>query len=79
MDYLEKIVGDIEEHSVEGIIECFENGLSPNVCFKGQPLIYELTSEYLRSQKFKTCVQAFVDYGLEFEDKVLLSVLLDDA
>jgi hypothetical protein len=27
MNYLEKIVGEIEEHSVEGIKECFENGL----------------------------------------------------
>ena len=24
MDYLQKIVGEIEEHSVEGIKECFE-------------------------------------------------------
>ena len=30
MDYLQKIIGDIEEHSVEGIIECFENGVNPN-------------------------------------------------
>ncbi len=34
---------------------------------------------YLRSPKFKDCIKAFVDYGLKFEDKVLLSVLLDDA
>ncbi len=79
MDYLDKIIGEIETHSIEGIKECFENGISPNAYFKNEPLIYELTSEYLRSFKFKDCVKTFVDYGLIFDDKVLLSVLLDDA
>jgi hypothetical protein len=79
MNYLEKIVGYIEEHSVAGIKECFENGIDPNCNFKNEPLIYELTSEYMRSADFKNCVQAFVDYGLQFEDKLLLSVLLNDA
>jgi hypothetical protein len=79
MNYLEKIVYEIEEHSVNGIKECFENGVSPNDYFKNEPLIYELTSEYMRSSRFKDCVKAFVDYGLNFEDKLLLSVLLDDA
>lgn len=78
MDYLEKIIGDIEEHSVGGIIECFKNGVSPNDQFRNEPLIYELTSEYLRSSRFKECVRAFVEHGLVFEDKMLLSVLLDD-
>ena len=79
MDYLEKIAGEIEEHSVSGIKECFDNGINPNDYFKNEPLIYELTSEYMRSPQFKDCVKTFVDYGLLFEDKVLLSVLLDDA
>jgi hypothetical protein len=79
MNYLEKIVGDIEEHSVEGIKECFDNGISPNDHFRGEPLINELTSEYLRSSRFKDCVSVFVNYGLVFGDKVLLSVLSDDA
>lgn len=79
MDYLGKIIGEIEVHSVEGIRECFENGINPNDYFNQQPLIYELISEYLRSPQFKDCVKVFVDYGLIFEDKVLLSVLLDDA
>ena len=59
MDYLEKLVGDIEEHSVEGIRECFTNGISPNDQFNNAPLIDELTSEYLRSPRFKNCVQVF--------------------
>jgi len=79
MNYLEKIVGAIEEHSVEDIRDCFENGLNPNDYFRNEPLIYELTSEYLRGPKFKECVKVFVDYGLIFEDKILLAVLLDDA
>lgn len=79
MDYLQKIIGDIELHSVEGIRECFENGISPNDHFKEKPLIYELTSEYTRTSRFKNCVRVFVDYGLNFDDKILLSVLLDDS
>ena|SRR5215831_6195342 len=79
MDYLSKIIGDIEIHSVEGIKESFSHGVDPNVHFKDQPLIYELINEYLRSAKFKECVKAFIDHGLVFNDKALLAVLLDDA
>jgi hypothetical protein len=79
MDYLQKLIVDIELHSVEGIKQCFENGVSPNDYFKNEPLIYELTSEYTRTPRFKECVKLFVDYGLRFDDKSLLAVLLDDA
>ena len=78
MDYLQRIIEEIELHSVEGIKECFANGVNPNDHYKGEPLIYELISEYTRGPKFKGCVRAFVDHGLVFEDKILLSVLLDD-
>ena len=79
MDYMEKIIGEIELHSVAGIEECFRHGVSPNDRFRGEPLIYELTSEYTRSPNFKKCVKAFVDHGLIFDDKALLAILLDDA
>lgn len=79
IDYFEKIIGEIECHSVEGIKECFSNGVNPNDQFRGEPLIYELTSEYGRGPVFKECVKAFVDHGLDFPDKILLSILLDDA
>lgn len=79
MDYLKKIITDIELHSVEGIRNCFENGISPGHFFNNEPLLYELTSEYTRSPRFKDCVKAFVDYGLQFEDKALLAVLLNDS
>ena len=79
MQKLNELVGHIELHSPEGIIECFSAGVSPNDYFRDTPLIYELTSEYTRSPRFKDCVKAFVDYGLKFDDSVLLSVLLNDT
>ena len=78
MDYLKKIIEDIETHSVEGIKECFAYGIDPNMYYKGEPLIYELTSEYARGPRFKECVKAFVEHGLVFEDGTLLAVLLDN-
>jgi ankyrin repeat protein len=79
MDYLNKIIIDIELHSVDGIRECFENGISPNQLYNDKPLIEELISEYTRTSRFKDCVNIFVDYGLQFNDKALLSVLLNDS
>lgn len=79
MTSFEKIVEYIELHSAEGIRSCFKEGVSPNDDFRGEPLIYELISEYTRSPEFKDCVNVFVDHGLQFEDKILLSVLLNDA
>jgi hypothetical protein len=79
IDYLQKLVNDIESHSVEGIKECFANGVSANDQYKGEPLIYELTSEYARTTRFKNCVRAFIDAGLDFDNKEMLAVLSDDA
>lgn len=78
MDHLQKIIDHFEIHSAEGIRECFENGIHPNQIYKGKPLIYELINMYMRSPNFKECIRAFVDYGLNFDDKFLLAVLLDD-
>lgn len=78
MNYLEKIITDIELHSVQGIKECFENGIDPNQSYNGKPLFSQLIGEYTRTPRFRECVQTFVDYGLQFENKTLLSVLLDD-
>ena len=79
MHRLTEIITQIELHSVDGIRRCFANGINPNELHNGEPLINELISEYTRSPRFKDCVRAFVDYGLEFEDKILLSVLLNEA
>lgn len=73
------IVTQIELHSVEGIKACFENGDNPNQLFRGKPLIEELISEYTRTARFKECVKVFVDFGLKFDDRELLAVLMDDA
>lgn len=79
MKTLRDIIGEIELHSAMGIAQCFADGVSPNDVFNGAPLIYELTSEYTRTPAFKDCVKVFVDHGLQFGDKILLTVLLDDA
>jgi len=79
MDYLKKIIGEFEIHSENGIRECFENGLDPNQVYDGKPLLYELINMYLRGPQFKNCVKAFVDFGLKFEDPVLLAIWLDDG
>ena len=76
---MNEIIEQIELHSVDGIRKCFSQGVSPNDNFRNQPLIYELLSEYARTPRFKDCVRVFVEYGLKFEDKILLSVLLNDA
>ena len=79
MSKLNEIIEQIELHSVDGIRKCFESGVSPNDLFRNEPLIYELISEYTRSPRFKDCVKAFIDHGVNFEDKILLSVLSDNA
>lgn len=79
MDYLQKIIIDFELHSVSGIRQCFENGIDPNQELNGLPLIYSLVNMYSRGPLFKECIACFVAYGLDFPDKVLLSVLLDDG
>lgn len=78
MNYSKKIINEFELHSVGGIIDCFKHGVSPNEVVNGRPLINALINMYTRGPAFKRCVKAFVDHGLEFEDKVLLAVLLDD-
>jgi len=79
MNYLQKIFIDFELHSVEGIKDCFDNGVDPNAIVDGKPIVFGLINMYTRGPLFKDCIKVFVDYGLVFEDKVLLAVLLDDA
>lgn len=78
MDLLKEISHQIELHSVQGIKDCFENGLHPNADFEGKPLIDLLISMYTRSPRFKDCINVFIEFGLEFENKALLAVLADD-
>lgn len=78
MDYLQKLIVDIEIQSIKGIRECFENGINPNDYWNNKPLIYELINEYPRGPEFSESVRAFIEYGLQFEDKTLLAVLAND-
>lgn len=79
MDYLHKIITSFELHSVEGIKECFDNGIDPNDNFDGKPLVYSLINMYSRGPLFKGCMKVFVEYGLTFNDSALLAVLMDDS
>lgn len=79
MSYLDKIILAFELKDVASIKNCFENGISPNDTVNNRPLLIELVNQYPRGPKVKECVKTFVDYGLEFEDQILLSVFLDDA
>lgn len=79
MNYLDKLIIAFELHDVEGIRDCFAHGVDPNDVSRGEPLLYQLVNMYTRSTRFKDCIKAFVAYGLEMEDKVLLAVLMDDA
>ncbi|MEO6456480.1 MAG: hypothetical protein ABIN97_20555 [Ginsengibacter sp.] len=79
MSSIEDLVIQIELHSIEGIKKSFSEGISPNISYKEEPLFYTLLNMYTRSSRFKECVKVFVDNGLDFTDKILLSVLLDDA
>lgn len=79
MDDLQRMLISCELHSVEGIQQCFKKGISPNEKVNGKPLVYALINMYTRGPLFKSCMQAFIDNGLVFEDKVLLAVLSDNA
>lgn len=79
METMENLVGYIECHEVVAIQRSFKEGIDPNVLFRGEPLIFELTSEYTRGPRFTACVKAFVEAGLKLEDPVLPVLLLDSA
>ena len=76
----DQILYAIEVHSVDGIRQYFEQGGNPNDTLPdGMPLFTMMIEMYTRTPRFKDCVKAFIDAGLQFEDKALLSVFIDDA
>lgn len=79
MNTIQHIIAAFELHTVQDIRQCFENGISANAAVNGRPLVYELINMYTRGPKFRECMQVFVDYGLEFDDRTLLAVLLNNA
>lgn len=74
-----QIIYAIEVHSVEGIKAYFADGGNPNEVHNGVPLFTSMEEMYTRGERFKHCIKAFVDAGLEFADKALLAVLAHDA
>jgi hypothetical protein len=75
-----QILYHIEVHSVEGIRQYFAQGGSPDELLSdGTPLFTMMVEMYTRTPRFKDCVKAFIDAGLEFDDMALLAVLTDDA
>ncbi len=75
-----QILYDIEVHSVEGIKRYFAEGGNPNdILPDGTPLFNTMIEMYTRGPRFKDCIKAFIDAGLNFNDKALLAVLADDT
>nr|WP_294948750.1 ankyrin repeat domain-containing protein [uncultured Mucilaginibacter sp.] len=74
-----QIIYAIEVHSVEGINAYFNQGGNPNETHNGIPLFTSMIEMYSRGPRFKDCIRAFINAGLEFEDKALLAVLAHDA
>jgi ankyrin repeat protein len=79
MPNYKQLLYDVEIHSVAGIRRYFDKGGNPNDVHNGVPVFITLLEMYTRSPRFKDCVQAFIDAGLDFDDKALLAVLTDDA
>jgi len=70
----------IEVHSAEGIRKYFDEGGDPNGVFAdGMPIFTMMIEMYTRTPRFKDCVQQFINAGLEYNDKALLAVFIDDA
>jgi hypothetical protein len=73
-----KMIYDIEVHSLEGIQNYFEEGGDPNEEHNGVPLFTTMIEMYTRTPRFKDCIKAFINAGLQFQDDALISVLTDD-
>jgi ankyrin repeat protein len=73
-----KMLYDIEVHSFEGILNYFKEGGDPNEEHDGVPLFTTMIEMYTRTPRFKECIRAFVNAGLQFQDDALISVLSDD-
>ncbi len=76
----QQLPGCMEVHDARELRGYFENGGDPNERFSdGMPIFTLMVEMYTRTPRFKDCVQAFIDHGLQFEPTELLSVFVDDA
>lgn len=78
METYGQLLGDIETHNVNGLQSYFVNGGDANGAYNGTPIFTSMVEMYLRSPRFKDCVRVFIDAGLIFADRALLSVLSND-
>ncbi len=78
MPDFDKMLSDIECHSIEGIRDYFVAGGDPNEVHGGTPLFHTMVEMYTRTPRFKECIRLFVKAGLQFREEALLAVLLDD-
>lgn len=69
----------MELHSVDGLQRSFTSIEYKESKITNRELFDVLTGMYTRSSKFKQCVKAFLEAGLQIEDRALQAVLLDDA
>jgi hypothetical protein len=74
-----KLLSDFEVHSVDGIRQFFADGGNPNERYEGVSLFTRFLEMYLRSPRFSDCVKVFIEYGLEYDNPALLTVLSNDS
>ena len=79
MEKYKDLINVMEVHGVGELREHFASGVDPNATYQGKSLFDYLISMYTRTPRFKECVTAFLDHGLDFPDQTLLAVLRDDA
>ncbi len=68
-----------ELHSPQGIRKCLDAGLPANEPIDGKAPLEHLIGMYTRSPQFSECVRLLLDAGATLEDRLLRSVLLNDA
>ncbi len=78
MSFEAELLGAFEVHSPEGIRESLSAGASPTELIKGKRPVDCLIEGYLRSPKFRKCLQVLVDAGASLGDPLLQAVLMDD-
>lgn len=72
------LLGAIEVHSAEDIQRLLRAGISAVEPINGRTPIEELTSGYLRSDRFVSCLRVLIAAGATIEDDGVRAVFLDD-
>jgi hypothetical protein len=72
------LLGEFEEHSVQGIRSLLAAGASATQLIKGKTPIEHLIEMYLRSPQFPACLRVLMDAGATTGNPLLEALLLDD-